>query len=144
MNLLFWTRYIHSICGIALDGTKAYLIETRLGPILKETGCVSFSELYYKAKTDASLSLRQKVLNAITTNETSFFRDSAPFELLRHKIVPELIDRRSKERVRPIPNTHLERRLLHRTGGIQHRHHAKRALDGSQLLQRANCRHRHL
>jgi len=59
--------------------------------------------LYYKLKADASNTLRGKVVDAITTNETSFFRDTAPFELLRHKLLPELIDRRRKQAVRPLP-----------------------------------------
>jgi chemotaxis protein methyltransferase CheR len=48
-------------------------------------------------------SLRTKVINAITTNETSFFRDTSPFELLRHKLFPELIDRRTRAGIRPVP-----------------------------------------
>jgi chemotaxis protein methyltransferase CheR len=49
-----------------------------------------------KAKSDYSRALERKIVDAITTNETSFFRDSSPFDLLTHKIVPELIDRRSR------------------------------------------------
>lgn len=98
-----WSRYIQDTCGIVLDQSKAYLLETRLDGLLRETGVSSFSGLYYKLKADASNTLRGKVVDAITTNETSFFRDSAPFELLRHKLLPELIDRRGKLGVRPIP-----------------------------------------
>jgi chemotaxis protein methyltransferase CheR len=98
-----WSRYIQDTCGIVLDQTKAYLLETRLDGLLRETGATSFSGLYYKLKADASNTLRGKVVDAITTNETSFFRDTAPFELLRHKLLPELIDRRRKQAVRPLP-----------------------------------------
>jgi chemotaxis protein methyltransferase CheR len=98
-----WIRYVHEISGIALDETKGYLIETRLGTLKKETSAGSFSELYYKVKGDAGGSLRRKVVDAITTNETSFFRDTTPFELLQHKVLPDLIDRRTRPGLRSIP-----------------------------------------
>ena len=91
-----WSRYIQEICGIHLDESKGYLLETRLGGLLSESGAANFSELFYKVKTDPSARLRGRIIDAITTNETSFFRDTSPFDLLRHKIIPDLIDRRSK------------------------------------------------
>ena len=102
-ELTVWSRYIHEICGISLDESKGYLLETRLGGLLRDTGAASFSELYYRAKADLANALRRKIIDAITTNETSFFRDSAPFDLLRHKLIPELIDRRKKAGVRMVP-----------------------------------------
>lgn len=102
-EMAVWIRFIHEICGIALDDSKRYLIETRLGALAQETGSTNFTELLYKVKADITKALRRRVIDAITTNETSFFRDTAPFELLRHKLIPELIDRNSKSGVRPIP-----------------------------------------
>ena len=102
-ELAVWSRYIQEICGIYLDGSKGYLLETRLGGLFRETGAQGFSELYYKVKADLSNGLRRKIIDAITTNETSFFRDTSPFELLQHKLIPDLIDRRSKTGVRPLP-----------------------------------------
>jgi chemotaxis protein methyltransferase CheR len=95
-ELGLWSSYVHSICGIQVDSSKSYLIETRLGPLLRETSSVSFSELYNRVKGDTSNGLKRKVIDAITTGETSFFRDNSPFELLQHKIIPDLIDRRAK------------------------------------------------
>jgi chemotaxis protein methyltransferase CheR len=95
-ELALWSRYIHSICGIQLDGSKGYLIETRLGPLLRETGSNGFAELHNKVKGDFTSALRRKVIDAITTQETSFFRDTSPFDLLQHKILPDLIDKRAK------------------------------------------------
>jgi len=85
-------RYIHSVCGITLDESKSYLIEGRLGGIADRFGCASFRDLLTRAKSDTSHALERSIIDAITTNETLFFRDSTPFDLLRHKIVPELID----------------------------------------------------
>jgi len=91
-----WSTYVHSICGVQLDATKAYLIETRLAPLLRELKLANYSELYSKVKSDTTQGLKRKVIDAITTNETSFFRDTSPFELLQHKIVPDLIDKRTR------------------------------------------------
>jgi chemotaxis protein methyltransferase CheR len=102
-ELATWSRYIHDSCGVYLDASKSYLIETRLGGLLHETCSSGWAELLYKIKGDPGAALRTKVINAITTNETSFFRDTSPFELLRHKLFPELIDRRNKSGLRPVP-----------------------------------------
>jgi chemotaxis protein methyltransferase CheR len=95
-----FAQYIHSLCGVILDDSKAYLIETRLSGLAQEQGCSTFSELYYKSRSDLSKTLARQIIDAITTNETLFFRDSAPFEMLQYKILPELIDRR-KKRISP-------------------------------------------
>jgi chemotaxis protein methyltransferase CheR len=102
-ELTTWSRYIHEICGVYLDNSKGYLIETRLGGLLRETGSGGWAELLYKVKGDSAQALRTKVISAITTNETSFFRDTSPFDLLQHKLFPELIDRRNKAGLRPVP-----------------------------------------
>ncbi|MFP4083639.1 MAG: CheR family methyltransferase [Desulfonatronovibrio sp.] len=90
-------RYIYNLSGIFLDQSKAYLVENRLKPILEQEKIASYSELYYKAKADASKRLEKALIDAITTKETLFFRDNAPFELLKHKILPDIIDARSKK-----------------------------------------------
>ncbi len=84
--------YIHEISGIFLDESKAYLFETRLRGLMQEQKLTTFKELYLKAKGDTSKTLEKEIIDAISTNETLFFRDTGPFELLRHKILPELID----------------------------------------------------
>jgi len=89
------SRYIHRVSGILLDQTKAYLIESRLGRLVEEMGLSSYRALYEKVRFDSSKTLERKIIDAITTNETLFFRDASPFQLLQHKILPDLIDRRS-------------------------------------------------
>ena len=88
------TRYIHDISGIYLDASKKYLIETRLSQVAEELGCRSFKELYQKARSDSRKLIERKIIDAISTNETLFFRDAGPFQLLQHKILPDLLDRR--------------------------------------------------
>ena len=87
-------QYIQEITGIFLDQSKAYLFETRLSSIAEANNCKSYQELQVKAKKDPSKAIEKAIIDAITTNETLFFRDKGPFELLQHKILPELIDRR--------------------------------------------------
>jgi len=86
-------RYVHDLTGIVLDQSKAYLMESRLGPIAEELQCRNYSELYFKAKNEALGRIQNRIIDAITTNETFFFRDNSPFELLRHKIFPDIFDR---------------------------------------------------
>jgi chemotaxis protein methyltransferase CheR len=92
-----WSSYVYSTTRISLDASKGYLVETRLASLLRESGCTSYRQLLDKVVADASGGLKRKVIAAITTNETSFFRDSAPFDLLRHKILPELVDARVRQ-----------------------------------------------
>ncbi len=89
------TKYIYDISGINLDASKKYLLETRLNSIAEEHGCKSYQELYRKAKADPKKVIERKITDAISTNETLFFRDSGPFQLLQHKILPEIIDART-------------------------------------------------
>lgn len=91
-----FAKYILDISGIMLGAGKEYLIETRLNSILMELGCKSFAELYHRVRTDQTQTIEKRIIDAISTNETYFFRDKAPFELIQHKIIPDLIDSRSK------------------------------------------------
>ncbi len=86
------SRLVDDLCGIVLDASKGYLIETRLSSVAEQAGCKTFSELYYKVRYANDKALQTKIIDAITTNETLFFRDTSPFEALQHKVLPELID----------------------------------------------------
>jgi len=91
------SKYIYSISGICLDESKTYLVETRLQRLLSRYDIATFSELYYEALSDMTKSLQNKIIDAITTGETMFFRDAAMFELLQHKILPDLIDLKNRK-----------------------------------------------
>lgn len=88
-------KYLQTLSGIHLDRGKSYLLETRLAGLLEEQNCASFTELYHRARNVHETDLRQQIIDRICTNETLFFRDSRPFELLQHKILPDLIDKRT-------------------------------------------------
>ena len=91
-----FAQYIHKVCGITLGLDKAYLIDTRLGNLVKDNNCDNFSEFLYKAQSDRGKVLEKQIIDAITTQESLFFRDHSPYEMLKYKIIPDLIDRRSK------------------------------------------------
>jgi chemotaxis protein methyltransferase CheR len=75
-------------CGILVDERKSYLIESRLGTYATELGCGSFSEFYTKIKHSADPTIRDRVIDLMTTNETLWFRDSHPFEILKDVLLP--------------------------------------------------------
>ncbi len=84
-------EFIHQRCGILLGDDKAYLIEHRLAKLLEEQHCKTFGELYFKAKNDQRTgNLSLAIVDAITTNETFWFRDQRVFDLLREVILPAL------------------------------------------------------
>jgi chemotaxis protein methyltransferase CheR len=92
-----WARYIQDISGIFLEPAKSYLIETRFAPLLREYHCRTFSELYQKSMADGTRNIENKIIDQITTNETLFFRDVSPFEILKIKILPALIDQKIQQ-----------------------------------------------
>ncbi len=87
------TQYIEAHCGIHLERDKEYLIESRLADLVAETGCRSFQEFHFKARTDASGKLRDRIIDAMTTNETSWFRDKSAWEYLENEATPNLLSR---------------------------------------------------
>jgi len=76
--------------GINLDTSKRYLLESRLSPVLKKFNLNSYSELLRCIENDRSIE-NQALISAITTNETYFFRDEHPFDLLKYKLIPDLL-----------------------------------------------------
>jgi chemotaxis protein methyltransferase CheR len=82
---------VGELCGIVLDGSKGYLVESRLGGLAESHGCKNFTEFCRMAR-NGDRTLKNRIVDAITTQETMFFRDSSPFDVLQHKVVPELID----------------------------------------------------
>ncbi len=80
--------------AIVLEPQKAYLVESRLAPLAKKEGLASIIELVAKLRSTPHGDLHSKVIEAMTTNETSFFRDLVPFDVLREQILPEIIARK--------------------------------------------------
>lgn len=86
-------KYIEEHCGIHLQEGKEYLIESRLTDLVRESGCNSFQEFHLKARTDYTGRYRDRIVDAMTTNETLWFRDESAWDYIREVAVPFLIDR---------------------------------------------------
>lgn len=91
-------QFLHKQSAIHLDESKHYLAEARLDVLARQEGEASASALVTRLRNHPCEVLRRKVVDAMTTNETSFFRDSHPFESLRAHILPDLIHKRRAPR----------------------------------------------
>jgi chemotaxis protein methyltransferase CheR len=77
-----------------LDASRDYLFETRLTKLLRNQGMTRLEELVQHLKVSRNPVLERSIAEAMTINETSFFRDGRPFELLRTELLPKLIEAR--------------------------------------------------
>jgi len=91
-------KYLRDRSGLVLAVEKQYLAEGRLLPVARRNGMSSIDELIDRLKNRATASLSAEVVEAMTTNETFFFRDKLPFDHFRDTIVPALIAARARER----------------------------------------------
>ncbi|MGH7169380.1 MAG: CheR family methyltransferase [Gemmataceae bacterium] len=79
----------------SLEDDKAYLVETRLLPVARRHGFASVEELLLRLRARSNETLLAELVEAMTINETCFFRDGHPFDALRQSVIPELIQRRA-------------------------------------------------
>jgi chemotaxis protein methyltransferase CheR len=84
--------------AIVLEHGKEYLIEARLLPLARESGIGTVAALVHELRRAPAGPLRDLVVQAMTTNETSFFRDVHPFAAMSESMLPELVRARSSER----------------------------------------------
>ncbi len=85
-------NFVKKECGIAVGDEKSYLIETRLSTLVIEAGCDSFRQFYDKVAQDPRSPLREKIIDAMTTNETLWFRDQGPWLVLRNALIPQFCE----------------------------------------------------
>ncbi len=81
--------------GLDLSADKQYLIESRLLPLARKAGLPGISDLVQKMKGGGATALVTQVVEAMTTNETFFFRDKVPFDHFRDTIMPEMLKARA-------------------------------------------------
>lgn len=91
-------KYIYDRSRIVLDPGKEYLVESRLNPILQERGWATMTDLVHALQSEPPNGLHHRVVEAMTTNETSFMRDLHPFDTLKRIVLPDFIQKRSTER----------------------------------------------
>lgn len=100
-NCQYVRAFVAEQAGIVLDEGKGYLVESRLLPIARKRGVASADELVTHLRRTGDVALKAAIVEAMTTNETTFFRDVEPFEALRNAVLPSLIaQRRDKRRLR--------------------------------------------
>jgi len=89
---------VRTDAGLVLDKGKEYLVEARLRPLAQEAGLTSVQDFIQRLRMPTASGMRRRVIEAMTTNETSFFRDMHPFDSLRKTILPQAIQNRREER----------------------------------------------
>jgi chemotaxis protein methyltransferase CheR len=89
---------IRDEAGIVIESGKEYLVESRLTPLARKANCADVDAFVGLAKGTLGAAIRRQMVDAMTTNDTSFFRDGAPFECLRREVLPALIEARRAER----------------------------------------------
>jgi len=85
------SNYIADICGIIIPPEKYYLIETRLSKLMLDNGAQTFDEFYNRVLVSNNQDIAQKVINAITVNETLWFRDAVLWKGFEREVLPVLI-----------------------------------------------------
>jgi len=91
----WFQEFIHDAAALVLDEGKEYLLQNRLDRVLLQHELSDYEELISRLKQGGDDQLDQHVIDALTTNESSFFRDGNPWQLLESTILPDLIERRS-------------------------------------------------
>lgn len=84
------SEFLEQQCGIVLGETKQYLVKSRLTPLISKFGVNSLEDLVARTLSPVERQLRAAVIDAMTTNETLWFRDEYPFELLKSKVLADL------------------------------------------------------
>jgi len=93
--------YLRRTSGLVLDADKRYLVESRVTPVMRRAGMSQLGELVRVLEHGKMPALAQEVVQAMTINETYFFRDRTPFDILREQLLPELIASRAiQKRIR--------------------------------------------
>jgi chemotaxis protein methyltransferase CheR len=90
-------QFLEDACGILLGDNKHYLVQSRLGKVVSDSGVASFGDLIDQLRRErVGGVLRERVIEAMTTNETFWFRDSHPFTILSNQVLPDYIKRKQK------------------------------------------------
>ena len=87
--------FLEQQCGIVLGENKQYLVKSRLAPLMAKFEVDSLAALVPRTLSPVERQLRAAVIDAMTTNETLWFRDDYPFKLLKSKLLPELAERKT-------------------------------------------------
>ncbi|MBA6253874.1 MULTISPECIES: protein-glutamate O-methyltransferase CheR [unclassified Colwellia] len=87
--------FLEKQCGIVLGENKQYLVKSRLAPLMAKFDVTTLGDLVTRTLSPIERQLRAAVIDAMTTNETLWFRDEYPFELLKKRLLPEFKNKRT-------------------------------------------------
>jgi chemotaxis protein methyltransferase CheR len=93
-NYRFLQEYVYSQAGIVLEHDKHYLFESRLAPIVRQLGLGSINDLCALLQATRGVEVGRQVAEAMTTNETYFFRDPSHYDAIRGVLLPRLREER--------------------------------------------------
>ena len=93
-NYRFLQEHVYSQSGIVLEGDKHYLFESRLAPIVRQLGLGSINDLCALLRATREVEVGRQVVEAMTTNETYFFRDPGHYDAIRSVLLPKLKEER--------------------------------------------------
>jgi chemotaxis protein methyltransferase CheR len=91
-------KLVRDRSGIVLGADKAYLIESRLAPVARANGLDSLEGLCLRLRGNDATALQRQVIEAMTTNETLFFRDGHPWETLGKTVLPDIMAKRQAQK----------------------------------------------
>ncbi len=97
-NFNFFKELLLKESGLVITPEKMYLLESRLLPIAQEQNLKTLDELVDKLRTSGDKDLQYAIVEAMTTNETSFFRDKSPFDRLKNNVLPVFLKARAAQK----------------------------------------------
>src|SRR5579863_4593465 len=98
VDFVYLREIVSRLSHNVLDPSRDYLFDTRLAKLLRNEGMAHLDELVDHLRLRKNPALEWAIAEAMTINETSFFRDGRPFELLRTELLPSLIEARRQKR----------------------------------------------
>lgn len=99
-EFVVFSQFLEKNCGILLAAHKQYLVQSRLGKIMQESSLDNLASLVTQLERPGGRQLKDKVIDAMTTNETLWFRDIHPYDILKHKLLPEIKVKQSRQKLR--------------------------------------------
>lgn len=93
-------QFLENKSGIVLGDNKQYLVTSRLKKLKDEHGIKTLTELMTRMQAQPRGALQEQVVDAMTTNETLWFRDTFPYEVMKNKVLPELLQQQPNQRLR--------------------------------------------
>ncbi|WP_373085554.1 protein-glutamate O-methyltransferase CheR [Sneathiella sp.] len=98
MDFQLFSEIVHARSGLVLTEEKVYLLESRLVPLARRRGLDSLEDLGNEVRRHKDERLMTEITEAMTTNETFFFRDNKPFEAFKNVVLPQLLQSRAAKK----------------------------------------------